>query len=137
MGTKICLDNLDLFNFTTLVLKPISKKVLEQIASDVQVYHLCNFSQDDVKQEEKIRKDGGKYILTKCYGTANLATTFSKNSDGSIVWNHESEPRKVMIMGTTTIVDGLFVCLDDIMNTVKPVVAGLTVDDSDDDDSDE
>ena len=128
---KICLDNLDLFDFVTLVLKPISKKVLEQLDGDVQVFHLTDFESSDIVQEKKVRRDGGEYTLIKCYGQCNLATTFRIDSDGSVIWLHNPTPRKVMIMGTSSVTDGLFVSLDDLMAAKKPapVVVGLSGDD--------
>lgn len=138
MGTKICMNNLDLMDYVTLVLKPISRKILQQLDSNVQVYHLCNFSKDDVVQEKKVRKDGGEYVLVKCYGSANLATTFDRDQ-GRIIWNHSDEPRKVMVMGSSTVSDGLFVSLDDLMASKKPVIsmtAGLTASTSDTNDED-
>ena len=134
MGTKICLNELDLFNYTTLVLKPISRSVLLELGGDVQVYHLNIIGQDDVVKEDRKRRDGTPYKLIKTYGTAYVATTFTKTND-SVVWNHGSEPKKVMIMGKGGAVDGLFVALDDVMRVVKPVVVGnLSVDDSDETD---
>ena len=127
MSTKICMENLNLEDYCTIVLKPISRKVLKQIKKSDQVYHLRNFKKTKIEEVPKKRSDGGEYTLIKTFGTGSLATTFDKK-DGKVKWNHNGEIRNVMIMGVSDPAEGLYVCLDDIMAAKAPVImtAGLT-----------
>lgn len=134
MGTKICMNNLDLMDYVTLVLKPISKKILEQIGDNTQVYYLADFDFSETVAEDRKRKDGGSYELVKTYGSARLATEFSKDQ-GKISWDLRDR-RKVMIMGTANVSEGLYVSLDDLMKAKKPapVTVGLSASVSDSND---
>ena len=118
---KINKKNLDLLRFVTLTLKPLTKKLVEQIGDEVTCYYVGELDVTDQIVDQKKNSAGETYQLVKTYAVANV--TDEVNSNGEFV---DQQRRKVCILGSGKPVEGLYVALDDVLQLKKRQLVALS-----------
>ena len=120
MGTKneqqiitICKGNCNLGDWITIVLKPLTQKILDRLGQNIPVYHLKSFQQSRVVEEERKNREGGDWIATKQYGVAKVTKQCTIDKDGNLEFQNYTD-KKVMVMVAGPILSGMYVKYSDI-----------------------
>ena len=123
--------------FITLVLKPLTQDILEKIPEDVTMYHLIDFSSDEILPVETARKDGSTYTTHKCYGVANLSTNAEIDDAGQVSFTNYTTRKVLVMQSSDNVVDGIYVSLSDVIALNRKAKKKLVLDTADDSTDDE